>query len=142
MIDANDPPSWIRLAQDMPLTILTEVTSLYPNRGVNDRAEALIAAGTSAFGPESDLSIGWGTVDPEIPPFDQGWYVQRADRESAVLVYGGIDDPGALQCGQRVKIHPYDATKASERFGWYFVVDSSRIDHGDEVVDIFVRWRD
>jgi D-serine ammonia-lyase len=124
----------------MPLSILTEITSLYSGRGGNGKTEALIAAGQSAFGPESDLSMGWGTVGPAMPPFDQGWYVQRAKKESAVLVCKGVEEVG-LKAGQRVKIYPYDSAGASERFGWYFVVDSSRIDHGDEIVDIFVRWR-
>ena len=132
----------------MALTILTEISSIYPGRGEDGGTEALIAAGTSHLGAESQAyrgwgpRLGWGMVDQPMPHFDRGWYVQRADGESAVLAYGGDDPPVALQCGQRVRIHPYNAAKASERFGWYFVVDSSRIDHGDEIVDIFVRWRD
>lgn len=132
----------------MPLTILTEITSMYPGRGEGGGTEALIAAGTSHLGVESQAyrgrgpRMGWGMVDQPMPPFDRGWYVQKADGESAVLAYEVDSPPIALRCGQRVKIHPYDAVKASERFGWYFVVDSSRIDHGDEIVDIFVRWRD
>jgi hypothetical protein len=38
-------------------------------------------------------------------------------------------------------LYPNDATSASEGFGWYFVIDSSRVGREDEVVDIFVRWR-
>jgi D-serine deaminase-like pyridoxal phosphate-dependent protein len=140
------PSRYVPAAEDMPLTILTEVTSLYPGRGTNGKTEALVAVGTSVLGPKPHHlpdSVGWGTVDPR-PPFQwhQGWAVQRADRESAVLTYENENQANLLQCGQRVKIKPGDAASASAHFGWYFVVDSSRLDRGDEIVDIFVRWKD
>jgi D-serine ammonia-lyase len=43
-------PRWA----DMPLTILTEVASLYPSRGIDGTPEVLITAGKSAFGRVSD----------------------------------------------------------------------------------------
>jgi D-serine deaminase-like pyridoxal phosphate-dependent protein len=131
-------------AADMPLTILTEVVSMYPGRGTNETTEALIAAGRSAFGIESHPTLGYGTVDSAIVAFhpNNRWYVKEAGKESAVLASMGNEEVNAFQCGQRVKINPYNAANATERFGWYLVVDSGRIDHGDEIVDVFVRWRD
>lgn len=143
MASEHDPMLLQYEAVDMPLAILTEVTSLYANHGVNGTAEALIATGTSTFGSESHPTLGWGTMDETqlLFPRREGWYIQRADKDSAVLAHKGNEDKNTLQCGQRVKISPYNAANASERFGWYFVVDSNRIDHGDEIVDIFVRLK-
>lgn len=120
---------------DMPLTIMTEVTSVYPGRGRDGTTEALIAAGTSALGSESHPALGWGTDN-------RTGYVQRADSESSVIECFRNQELDALQCGQKMRIYPYNVANASDRFGWYFVVDSSRIDRGDEIVDILVRWRD
>ena len=129
---------------DIPLAILTEVTSLYPGRGVNGATEVLIAAGTSTFGPESHPTMGWGVLYSLVGPLQHEYQgvVRQAHRESSVVETFRNHGATHLQCGQRVKIRPFNAANASQSFGWYFVVDSSRTGYGDEIIDIFVRWRD
>jgi D-serine deaminase-like pyridoxal phosphate-dependent protein len=122
---ASEWDEWRLNAQDMPLSILTEVTSTYPSRGDNLQTEALIAAGKSALGQDADPTLGWGLLGPVDFVFQERWriqptwYVQRAEKESAVLTFDGLEPP-ALKVGQRVMNNPSDSAAASEKFGWYF----------------------
>ncbi|CZR56390.1 uncharacterized protein PAC_06278 [Phialocephala subalpina] len=133
---------------DIALTILTEISSLYPRRGEKGHLEALISLGGSAFhtgdGPlQKGVLSEWnmGSIEPKSSP-PLGWTIDRCHGDSAVLVWRDENSqPQSLECGQRVRIYPNDAKYAGKQFGWYYVVDSSRDGKEDEIVDIFVRWR-
>ncbi|KAI9753169.1 MAG: hypothetical protein M1835_001023, partial [Candelina submexicana] len=134
--------------QDLALTIMVEVASLYKDRKA---AEALIAAGCLALGREPCKSYpGWGVVTnwnyttgrsvrTDAPT---QWIVGRISQEHGVLT---SNDPGAeeipLVIGQRLRVWPNHACVAGAGFGWYFVVDSSKKGYEDQIVDIWVRWR-
>jgi len=156
---------------DLPLTILTEISSLYAKLKEltgsleEDRlqpdevAAALVPIGATIlgehpvnelFGAASEWNIGSRRVEPSKAY--PGRRVEDVKKDSAKLEWrpwhhpndadGDYDMlPPTLDVGQRVMIYPNDAGLASERFGWYFVVDSSRVGKEDEIVDIFVRWR-
>lgn len=128
--------------QDIALTILTEVTSVYSGR---ETPEALIAAGSLALGREPCKSYtGWGVVSGwGKPAKSSGWIVGRISQEHGMLTKA----PGAisqceLQVGDKVRIWPNHACIAGAGYGWYFIVDSSLLeDQRDKVVDVWIRWR-
>ncbi|KAH8893035.1 hypothetical protein GQ53DRAFT_840756 [Thozetella sp. PMI_491] len=175
-----DTLSW----RDMAFTILAEVHSVYPNRGANGRAEALIGAGGLALGRETckaysgmAMCTPWGRDGVEMPTGDvegfQGWMVGRFAQEHGILTWkegqpaeqvgghgqgstdGGARDggagerranqepqePDALVVGQKLRLWPNHSCITGSHFGWYFVVDESRIGKEDEIVDIWVRAR-
>lgn len=134
--------------EDIALTILAEVASLYPHR---DSPEALIAAGSLALGREPCKSYsGWGIVTdwgfhaPSALNGRSGWQVGRISQEHGILTPDG-DQAGTaakLRVGQRVRVWPNHACVAGAGFGWYLVVDSGMPKgRRDEVVDVWVRWR-
>jgi D-serine ammonia-lyase len=139
------------------LTILTEVCCIYKSceeggfvAEYDDRGEALISIGSSTLGKEpSRLYMGYGLVShwnlaPQLREFLDGFssfYVSRVTPERAVLNWDGPPEMmPQLQFGQRLRLYPNDAAKASQEFGWYFVINSSTVGREDEIVDIFVRW--
>ena len=70
------------------------------------------------------------------------FYVHNVEKGTSILKWAGSAELiQPLHCGQRLRIYPNDAVSASEAFGWYFVVDSTRVGREDEIVDVFVRWR-
>jgi D-serine deaminase-like pyridoxal phosphate-dependent protein len=141
---------------DIALTILAEVVSLYPERGPNGTTEALITAGSLALGREPvqggrDYS-GWGIVSPwrsasdlriaeerdeDLPEYPspgpdfprgfRGWEVGRVSQEHGILVWRGKkEDEVPLKIGQTVRIWPNHACIAGAGFDYYAVIDSSR----------------
>jgi hypothetical protein len=40
-----------------------------------------------------------------------------------------------------LRIYPYDTKRASNEFGWYYLVESNRFGREDEITDVLVRWR-
>ena len=134
----------------MPLTILTEVISLYNDREGNP-SQPLIAIGSEILGPwKSDICTNWGVtkqwnLEPHVIASDHhhlGWMVHNVEKGTSILKWAGSAELiQPLHCGQRLRIYPNNAVSASEAFGWYFVVDSTRVGREDEIVDVFVRWR-
>lgn len=136
---------------DIGLSILVEVSSLYGNR---KPPEALIAAGTLAFGREPCKAYnGWGIVsdwgltanatDGQNDDGRSGWQLGRISQEHGVLTKdpNTMKHPARLQIGQKIRIWPNHACVAGACFGWYLVVDSSIPEKADEIVDVWVRWR-
>lgn len=141
---------------DIALTVVVEVASLYPRRGANDTTEALIGAGTFALGREPCKSYpGWGIPSPwnrpgaklpTSPEAHSGWIVGRISQEHGIITYhynGEANSPASsarseddLHIGQKIRLWPNHACVAGAGFGWYLVVDGS-----DEIIDVFVRWR-
>lgn len=116
------------------LTILAEVASIYPDRGTG---EALVTAGSIALGREKCKSYdGWGVVSPWGAVKGEGWIVGGVSQEHGVLKWTGEGRGDGLEVGARVRVWPNHACIAGTGFGWYLVVDG-----GDEVVDVWVRWR-
>ncbi|KAK4177726.1 putative serine dehydratase domain-containing protein [Triangularia setosa] len=151
-------------ANDIAISILAEVASLYPSRGKTSTAEALINAGCLALGrepvtdkgnvPGVDYS-GWGFVmpwggtlksnpvpGPDFPRVHPGWQVGRISQEHGILVWDGKpEDEIPLEYGQRVRVWPNHSCIAGACFDWYLIVDSRNTGREDEVVDVWPRWR-
>ena len=141
---------------DIALTVLVEVASLYPGRGAKNTTEALIAAGTLALGREPCKAYpGWAILTPwncpgaEIPTSPEahaGLIVGRISQEHGIVTYHDPEEPTSagisahvedhLYIGQKLRVWPNHACVAGAGFGWYLVVDGS-----DEIVDVWVRWR-
>jgi len=141
---------------DLALTIIAEIASLYPGRGQNGSSEALVGSGSLALGREPCKAYsGWGILTPwnrpgaptpSVGPEEHvGWRVGRISQEHGILVWGGDDGGGGsmagaeeskLEVGQKVRIWPNHACIAGAGFGWYLIVDG-----GDEIVDVWPRWR-
>jgi hypothetical protein len=147
-----------RALVDVALTILTEVCCTYsrPEEGdlvaeEDNGGEALICLGSSTLGQEpSKLFVGYGLVShwnlaPDRLMFlDEfsSFRVSRITPECGVLKWEGPPEfMPPLEYGHRLRVYPNNAAKASESFGWYFVINSSIVGREDEIVDIFVRWR-
>lgn len=148
---------------DLALTLLAEVTSVYPDRG---NGEAMAVAGTLALGREPigrlppkeerkgpvydyyGLLTPWGLGDKQpLPgasfPCDQtGWVVGKVSQEHAVLMWTGQgSNKPDLQVGQKIRIWPNHACVTGAMHDYYLIVDSRREGKEDEVVDVWPRWR-
>jgi len=143
---------------DLALTIVAEIASIYPNRGPNNTNEYLIAAGTLALGRESCKAYpGWGILTPwnrpgeqmlsELPESFSGYSVGRISQEHGIIAWRDAgkkpmpEEAAAFEIGQKVRVWPNHACVAGAGYGWYFVVDSSLEGREDEIVDVWVRWR-
>ena len=146
---SNNPSQSLLSYSDLGFRILTEVASLYPDRG--EKPEALVAAGSIVLGREPCKSYsGWGVVmdwpsksgghyDPEGSK--TGWIVGRISQEHGVLTWEGSRvNMRQLQLGEKLLIWPNHACIAGVNFGWYLVVDSDN-SHPDEIQDVWLRWR-
>ncbi|TVY32368.1 D-serine dehydratase, partial [Lachnellula subtilissima] len=108
-------PSALLGWDDMALTIVAEVASLYPGRGAGGSTEALLGAGTLALGREPCKAYpGWGIVTPwnrqgvemprEGPEEYAGWVVGRTSQEHGILTWGGeVGGEDVLTVGQKVR---------------------------------------
>jgi D-serine deaminase-like pyridoxal phosphate-dependent protein len=133
---------------DIALTVLAEVSSLYPSR-TPSKPEALISAGCLALAREPCKDYpGWGVVSPwgvspeAYDPETNRMVVARISQEHGILAYEG-DAPRKelpLVYGQKVRIWPNHACITGACYGFYVVVDSSS-GEPDRVVDVWVRWR-
>ena len=156
-------------ADDIAISVLAEVASVYPGRGRDGTTEALVAAGTLALGREpvttttttttttsgTDYSA-WGAVvpwgraghnpvpGPGFPREHGGWQVARISQEHGILAWYGDGDGGEkvpLCVGDQVRIWPNHSCIAGACFDWYLVVDSSNAGREDQIVDVWPRWR-
>ncbi|KAL1843499.1 hypothetical protein VTJ49DRAFT_1370 [Mycothermus thermophilus] len=99
---ARDPS--LMTADDIAISVVAEVASVYPTRGPSSTPEALINAGTLALGrePVADRGsppgrdyTGWGILmpwaipnpipGPDFPRVHGGWQVGRISQEHGVL---------------------------------------------------------
>ncbi|KAL2199380.1 putative serine dehydratase domain-containing protein [Corynascus similis CBS 632.67] len=148
-------------ADDIAISVIAEVASIYPGRGVNGTTEALINAGTLALGrePVADKGEipgqdyhGWGFLmpwgldnpvpGPDFPRVHDGWQVGRISQEHGILTWqGSKEDEVPLRYGQRVRVWPNHSCIAGAGFDWYLIVDSRNKDGEDQVVDVWPRWR-
>lgn len=148
-------------SDSLALTILVEVASLYESRGPSGTVEALINAGCLALGREPCADMGeekgkhyngfgvlmpWDGLDnevpgPEFPAKHGGWQVGKVSQEHGILRWqGDPKDLVPLQFGQKVRVWPNHACVAGAGFDKYFIVDSRREGHADEIVDVWPRW--
>lgn len=149
---------------DVALTVLAEVASLYPHRSP---PEALIASGCLALGREACKSYpGMGVITPwrssepawhlqngtkenlEPSYFDplgarEGWIVDRIAQEHGILSWQGSEENiRPLALGQKVRIWPNHCCITAACFGYFLVVDSSAGGaEKDRIVDVWVRCR-
>lgn len=147
-------------ADDIAISVLAEVASLYPGRGANGTTEVLINAGTLALGrePVTDKGkvpgqdyAGWGFImpwgldnpvpGPDFPRVHNGWQVGRISQEHGILTWQGKGDEIPLQYGQKVRVWPNHSCIAGSGFDWYLIVDGRNKGREDEVVDVWPRWR-
>ncbi|PMD29862.1 hypothetical protein L207DRAFT_615429 [Hyaloscypha variabilis F] len=137
---------------DLALTIVAEVASIYPSRGQNGTPEALLGSGTLALGREPCKAYsGWGILTPwnrpgakmpsSGPENHVGWRVGRISQEHGILVWSGEGAPEELSVGQKVRVWPNHACVAGAGFGWYLIVDGTRVGREDEIIDVWPRWR-
>jgi len=95
---------------DLALTVIAEIASVYPGRGQNGSSEALVGSGTLALGREPCKAYsGWGILTPwnrpgaPMPmtgPEDHvGWQVGRISQEHGILVWGGDDGGSGSMAG-------------------------------------------
>lgn len=121
--------------KDLALSILAEVASTC-NGGV------VVNAGRTAMGSDARLPQDICGTMIRHDFYLTGWYVNRLDPESAILTErGDVAHVQPLNCGDLVRLYPYDAASVGTRFGWYLVVDSSREGKEDEIIDVYVRAR-
>jgi D-serine deaminase-like pyridoxal phosphate-dependent protein len=146
---------------NIAISVLVEVGSLYPGRGIGGTTEALVTAGTLALGrePVADKGVppgrdysGWGIVTPwnsnniapgdDFPRVHGGWQIGRISQEHGILAWKGAkDDEIPLHVGQRLRIWPNHACIAGAGFDHYLIVDSRKKGSEDEVIDVWSRWR-
>lgn len=150
----TEGPNAMLTWDDLALTVVAEVASLYLGRGKDGSPEALIGAGCFALGREPCKAYsGWGILTPwnrpgvatpdSGPEKFKGWQVGRVSQEHGILTFngstGGVDDK--LEVGQKVRIWPNHACITSGPYGFYLVVDGGRTGKEDEIVDVWVKCR-
>ena len=143
---ASEPA--VMTADDIAISVVAEVASVYPGRGRSSTTEALINAGTLALGrePVADKGAtpgrdyaGWGflmpwgslssnpTPGPDFPRVHDGWQVGRISQEHGILTWqGNPEEEVPLEYGQRVRVWPNHSCIAGAGFEWYLVVDGRR----------------
>lgn len=143
--------------RDIAFTVVAEVCSRYPGRGQDGRDEYLIGAGGLALGrefckayPGMAMLTPWGREgsgvrlpDCDVEEFE-GWMVGRFAQEHGIVTWRetkGVARPDDMSVGQKVRLWPNHSCITGSHFGWYFVVDSSRVGREDEVVDVYLRTR-
>jgi D-serine deaminase-like pyridoxal phosphate-dependent protein len=145
----NPMLSW----SDLALTVVAEVASIYPGRGIAGRPEALVGAGSLALGREPCKAYsGWGILSPwnlkdfvhpdAGPEHHEGWQIGRISQEHGIMTWSGDEDKvSPLTVGQKVRIWPNHACVTGANFDWYLIVDSEREGKEDEIIDVWPRWR-
>lgn len=151
---------------DVALTVLAEVASLYPHRSP---PQALIASGSLALGREACKSYpGMGVITrwkpleagkavqngaqangyDGVPHFDpngdrEGWIVDRIAQEHGILSWQGSQEKiRPLALGEKLRIWPNHCCITAACFGYFLVVDSSAEGtEKDRIVDVWVRCR-
>ncbi|EEH41505.2 hypothetical protein PAAG_03068 [Paracoccidioides lutzii Pb01] len=125
---------------NIALTVLAEVASLYPYRNT---PEALVACGGLCLGREPCHNYsGWGVVTPWLengegtrvaesgwydPDGDRkGWIVDRISQEHGILAWQGPrNNIRPLRVGEKVRIWPNHCCICLAGFSYLLVVDSS-----------------
>ncbi|KAI9770950.1 MAG: hypothetical protein M1840_002654 [Geoglossum simile] len=137
---------------DIAITVLTEVIGVYPTK-YTPGSKVVISAGADTLGYGKDVyyeSRGilseWNITGKCLAdvPYDHRWCVESLTEEPGALgqhcyTMANID---GLAVGKRVRVAPSQGSDVGRALGWYYVVDSGREGKEDEVVDIWVRWRD
>jgi len=140
--------------EDIALTLVAEVASVYPHRKV---PEVLIACGVLCLGRESCPNYsGMGVVTPwdckdsqkKWPFYDPegsrtGWIVNRVAQEHGLLRWeGDSKEMRELAIGDRVRLWPNHCCIAAAGFSYLLVVDSSKKgEDADRIIDVWVRCR-
>ncbi|OJD10893.1 hypothetical protein AJ78_08216 [Emergomyces pasteurianus Ep9510] len=151
------PTSFHLSFNDIALTVLAEVGSLYPHR---ERPEALAACGSLCLGREACRNYpGWGVVTPWLengegtktaptgwydPEGDRtGWIVDRISQEHGILAWHGQkDNVRPLKVGEKIRIWPNHCCICIAGFSYVLVVDSSLGGaEKDRVQDVWFSWR-
>ncbi|KAK2750361.1 hypothetical protein FQN57_003841 [Myotisia sp. PD_48] len=139
---------------DLALTVLAEVGSLYPHR---EKPEALIACGQLCMGREPCRSYpGWGVVTPwqhtktdeKLGWYDPegektGWMIDRLSQEHGILAWQGpVEKMRQLKIGEKIRVWPNHCCICCAGFSFLLVVDSSLEGiEKDRVVDVWHSWR-
>ncbi|KAG5295080.1 type III pyridoxal 5-phosphate-dependent enzyme domain-containing protein, alanine racemase domain [Histoplasma ohiense] len=142
---------------DIALTVLAEVGSLYPHR---EKPEALAACGSLCLGREACRNYpGWGVVTPWLeggegirtaetgwydPEGDRkGWIMDRISQEHGILAWhGSRDKVRPLKIGEKIRIWPNHCCICIAGFSYVLVVDSSLEGaERDRVQDVWFSWR-
>lgn len=148
--DAAASEGFQPLSKDsIAIKMLLEVSSVYTERA---KPEVLVSAGSLALGRDPCKSYpGWGIVTGDFANeggavYDEagermGWIVGRISQEHGILTWEGKRERcRELKVGDKVMVWPNHACVAGAGFGWYLIVDSE-VDGGEEVVDVWTRWR-
>lgn len=149
-----DGPNAMLTWNNLALTVVAEVASLYPGRGKDGAPEALIGAGCFALGREPCKAYsGWGMLTPWNRPGValpnstaeefKGWTVGRVSQEHGILAFNGTlgSADEKLEVGQKVRIWPNHACITSGPYAFYLVVDEGREGKEDEIIDVWVKCR-
>ncbi|KAG9254855.1 putative serine dehydratase domain-containing protein [Emericellopsis atlantica] len=148
-------------SSNIAISVLFEVSSLYPRRGPKGTTEAMINGGCLALGREPCADMGpekgkhyngfgivtpWRTGNPEpgqaFPAVHGGWQVGKVSQEHGILRWKGPpEEEIELKYGQRVRIWPNHSCVAGACYDKYFIVDSRLKGREDEIIDVWPRWR-
>ncbi|ABN65249.2 predicted protein [Scheffersomyces stipitis CBS 6054] len=121
--------------EEVSISLLAEVISIYPNRGSKAPGEQLVNAGVLALCREFGPLPGHGRVVD--PPGLENWIVGRLSQEHGILV--PLDENQVndfIPLGTKVRIVPQHSCITAAAHPWYYIVDSS-----NSVVDIWIPAR-
>ncbi|KAK2759446.1 hypothetical protein FQN54_002924 [Arachnomyces sp. PD_36] len=152
-VHALPSTSWSNIA----VTIMAEVSSIYPGRGEGGSTEALIAGGSLALGREPCKAYsGWGILtpwnlkgaSPQLSDWEnsiekhRGWQVGRISQEHGILTLKGggesESNDAPLEVGQKVRVFPNHACIVLSGYSHLLVVDSSKAGEEDIICDAWL----
>lgn len=129
---------------EVAISVVAEVVSVY-NNGERETPEALVAVGTLGLGREPCAAYsGWGVIGPKSYSAEPGnktrLIVKRISQEHSILAWeSDSQKPIPLEVGQSIRIYPNHACVTGAMYGWYLVVDSSKKETAERIVDVWVR---
>ncbi|WVQ79632.1 hypothetical protein IAT38_001732 [Cryptococcus sp. DSM 104549] len=135
MCDLQQLATTLTSPEQLALTVLARVVSVYPERG---RGEAMCDAGALAVSKDQGPYPGFGRVVK--PEKLSGWDLGRISQEHGTLVKReGVEvkEGEEVKIGDMVQIVPQHACLVCACFPWMYVVD----DGGETVVDVWVPWK-
>ena len=133
MLDQQQLATSLITEQDIAISVLAKVVSVYPHRN-----EAMCDAGALAVSKDTGPFPGFGRV--VSPRHARAWDLGRVSQEHGTLIHRhGVEknEVGELKIGDQIRIIPQHACLTCASYPWIYVVEDGR----DEVVDVWVPWK-
>lgn len=127
ILDIQQLATGLIVAEDIAMTLLVEVVSVY-----DERNEACINAGVIALGREAGPLPGFGRVKSHVE-----WHVGKVSQEHGILQSkGSSTSPETFTIGDKIEIEPQHACITAGGHRHFFIDDGT-----GTIEDVWYPWR-